>query len=178
MSFSTKIKENRNTRGGFVILYAILITTVVLGIGLSLLGVLIQQVSLSGAERESLTSMSAADSGIECALYWDIVQDAFRTGTDVTCNATPITCEGNSLTVSGPTSALVPGYPGLTEYTCSFIANLSQGSCADLEVSKITDDTTGALSTTTVKSRGYNTACPPAPSPKPWRLERGLQTEY
>lgn len=176
MLLCAKNKKYKSIRGGFVILYAILLSTVVLTIGLSLLEVLVQQTALSGAERESLSSFSAADSGMECALYADTVQDAFRTGLLVTCNITPILCNNSPITVSAPTSVVIN--PLETAYTCNFQTNLPEGGCAMVSVEKITDTLTDALATTTIRAKGYNTNCPPAASTKPWRLERGLQTIY
>lgn len=168
-------------------LYAILLTTVVLTIGLSLLGVLMQQVSLSGAERESLYAFSSADSGIECALFADTVQDIFPvvgsgSNWSVDCTGT-VRCNGNNISVSIPTpptppSAAVPGSPSLTEWTCTFSAVLPQNNCVNLDVKKIINNTTGDLATTTIQSRGYNTTCPPAASAKAWRLERGIEVTY
>lgn len=73
MDIITKIKKIHKDSRGFTILYAILIMTIVLTIGLSLLEVLIQQVSLSGVGRESALSFYVADSGMECGFFWDRV---------------------------------------------------------------------------------------------------------
>lgn len=175
-------KDYKNRRQGFVILYAILLTTVVLTIALSLLTVLVQQVSLSGTQRESLYSFSAADSGVECGLYADTVQDIFPivgSGSNWSMNCgTSVSCNGSTLTPTAPASAAVSGSPTLTEWSCGFVVNLQQGNCADIEIKKVINNTTGALATTTLQSRGYNTSCPPAASTKPWRLERGIEVTY
>lgn len=172
-------RKYENEQGGFVILYAILVSTVVVTIGLSLLTVLLQQTALSGAEKESTASFAAADSGLECALFADQVQDAFRTGLVSNCNGT-VSCDGQVVNVSGatPASKPVPGQPGWRIWTCNLTVNLPQGNCAAIRVDKIIANATGVLATTTIQSRGYNTACPPAASTKPWRLERGLQAIY
>lgn len=163
--------EHKETRGGFTILYAILIATVVLTIGLSLLGVLVQEVALSGAEKESGMSFYTSDSGMECALYWDINGDSFRTGG-------PITCDGNSPLPPGVIMTSVAlGPPTLVKETYAFKAMFPNG-CADVKVMKIVDTLTNSVSMTTIQSRGYNTVCPPTASTKPWRLERGLETDY
>lgn len=160
--------KSGHTQGGFVLLYAILLTTVILTIALSLLEVLIQQVPLSGLERESSLSFYAADGGAECALYWDNVQDVFWDGSSsVTCN-NPISCNGSIITPSGPT-----GSPP----ECSFQVNFSDGNCADVSVAKTIVPSSVIL--TTIKSKGYNTVCPVlGPSTKPWRLERGIKVDY
>lgn len=172
MKFIKSKREYKNTSGGFTILYAILLTVVVLTIGLSLLSVLVQQISLSGAERESGLSFYTSDSGMECALYWDISGNAFRLGN-------PITCDGTVPLPPGIVKSVASlGPPTLVEEKYTFNALFPNG-CANVTVFKIVD--TGPpeiVSTTTIQSRGYNTTCPPTASAKPWRLERGLQTTY
>lgn len=166
-----KNRRYENIRGGFTILYAILITTVVLTIGISLLNVLIQQISLSGAERESGLSFYVSDSGMECALYWDNVQDAFR-------KSQPVVCDGTNFGVIASTTVpLSPPKPGFIGKQYIFKATFPQG-CASITVLKAVEIATNRVATTTLQSRGYNTVCPPAASLKPWRLERALQTEY
>lgn len=181
MPAAKKNKKYGNIHGGFTMLYAILLTVVVLSIGLSLLEVLVQQVSITGTARESLLSFSAADSGMECALYADKI-DVFRQGgtaaLPVTCSNTSFFCNGSSITASKETPPSVPFSPSETVWTCKFEATLPAGTCAKVIIHKITDNITGDLSTTTIESRGYNTICPPALSLKPWRLERALQTVY
>ncbi len=122
MILITKNKKDKQASRGFTILYAILITTVVLSIGLSLLGVLIQQISLSGVERESAVSSSVTDSGMECALFWDRV-GAQNTRTNTCAAATcslswgggggdslrkgnPIACDGQSVPVAGTNATI------------------------------------------------------------------------
>lgn len=171
MIFAKTKTEYKRPSGGFVILYAILMTTIVLTLGLSLLGVLMQQISLSGAQRESGLSFYTSDSGMECALYWDINGDSFR-------NATPITCDGAAIAVSGPVvSPLSPPRPNYVNETYAFNATFTSG-CSDVTVIKTVNTVTDAVATTTVRSKGYNTVCPPTVSPKPWRMERGLETVY
>lgn len=173
MIFLQLNKKYKNTNGGFTILYAILLTVVVLTIGLSLLSVLVQQISLSGAERESGLSFYVSDSGMECALYWDITGDAFRTGS-------PIRCDGNAPLAPGIVPTITPlSPPTLVEETYTFNVSFPDG-CANVKVIKIVDTVPipVRVSTTTIQSRGYNTNCPPTASVKPWRLERGLETNY
>lgn len=167
----TKNEKEGNPHRGFTILYAILITTTVLAIGLSLLSVLVQQVSLSGAERESVLSFYVSDSGMECSLYWDIVKNAFRSGADISCDGTDLGV------IASTTVPLSPPEPGFIGERYAFDAMFPHG-CANIVVLKAVEIATNNVATTTVESRGYNTVCPPAASLKPWRLERGLQTVY
>lgn len=164
----------RRPSGGFTILYAILLTTVVLTIGLSLLSVLIQQISLSGAQRESGASFYVSDSGMECALYWDISADAFRSGSAITCDGNSPLAPGIIVTTGIP---LTPPSPPLANDTYVFNVLFPDG-CANISVIKTINTASSTVASTTIQSRGYNTNCPPAASIKPWRLERGLETNY
>lgn len=158
---------------GFVMLYAILITTVILVIGLSFLDILVEQVSLTGVERESTAAFYSGDSGLECALYWDLSivvppEGAFRAGSSISCNGASITPTYTSGTPSG----------GFRRDTYDFSANFSQGGCAAVTVEKTIMLSTDTVASTTIRSRGYNTACPPIASAKPWRFERGIKVDY
>ena len=57
---------------GFVALFAMLISSIVLTISFGLLNVALKEVILSSSGRESQFGFYAADAGAECALYWDV----------------------------------------------------------------------------------------------------------
>ncbi len=85
------LNKKRIKEKGFVSLIALLLANVFLLIGMSVFAISIKELSLSFGGRESTFAFYAADGGMECALYWDIQQEAFATSspaTDVTCNAT------------------------------------------------------------------------------------------
>lgn len=65
---NSKLKTNL----GFVALFAILISSVVLTISFGLLNIALKEVILSSSGRESQFGFYAADTGAECALYFDI----------------------------------------------------------------------------------------------------------
>jgi len=54
---------------GFVILFAVLISAIILLIGAGVLSISVKETLLSSAARESQFAINAADSGVECALY-------------------------------------------------------------------------------------------------------------
>lgn len=63
-------KQNNN---GFTILFAVLVSTLILTIGASVINIALKQLTLSGSARDSQFAFYAANTGIECALYWDFV---------------------------------------------------------------------------------------------------------
>src|ERR1700733_8237439 len=73
---------------GFTLLFAVLVSSLILAIGLSVANLTIKEIQLSGTGRASQFAFYAADTGSECALYWDIKGDngesIFATSTDST----------------------------------------------------------------------------------------------
>jgi Tfp pilus assembly protein PilX len=57
---------------GFTLLFAILVGSLLVGIGIAITNLALKQLSISSLGRESQLAFYAADSGAECALYWDI----------------------------------------------------------------------------------------------------------
>jgi hypothetical protein len=166
--------SSRGNESGFMILYAILVSTVIITIGLAVLGIMIQQLTLTSTERDSQIAFYAADTAMECALYWDISQDVFNfetgTGAGATCNSFTPTV----------TKTSIAGTP--KEYDFNFDVSLPNNSCAHVLVQKYTYGTAPneLLATTTISTRGYNTpfstTCTTVVSPR--RLERGLRVTY
>ena len=76
---------------GFTLFIAIVIMGVLLIIAMSMASLATRQAFISTTGRESQLAFYAADTGIECALYWDINNDngdasAFVDGTSISCN--------------------------------------------------------------------------------------------
>src|SRR3989344_611809 len=63
--------ETQNSSQGFTLYYAMLFGSIMLAIGASLLNISLKELRLSSALNESEYAFFAADSGVECALYWD-----------------------------------------------------------------------------------------------------------
>lgn len=66
-----KIKKIKNNKG-FTLLFAILVSVMILSVGASMITITLKQLILSGSGRESQFAFYAANTGIECALYWDL----------------------------------------------------------------------------------------------------------
>ncbi len=65
---------------GFTLLLSVLISSIILGISVGFSTFIIRELTISAIGRESQKAFFAADSGIECALYWDLKQHAFVSG--------------------------------------------------------------------------------------------------
>ena len=62
--------EIRNQQSGFALLMALIVVSVVVSIGLSVLDLTMKQVRLSTNSKDSETAFHAANAGLECARYW------------------------------------------------------------------------------------------------------------
>ena len=66
---------------GFVLLLSAIVASITLAIGVSIFGIAQKQVVLSSLGRDSQFAFYAADTGAECALYWDVRHSYFGTTT-------------------------------------------------------------------------------------------------
>ncbi len=180
MSFSSA-----KNSGGFSLLYAVLVVSILISVGLSMADIATRQIVLSSSGRDSQIAFYAADSGIECALFWDLKnpsgQSAFSTST-----ASTISCNGqsiftNSQTVpTNPTVSSLIGGGGEADPTSIFYIDFNLGSqplayCAIVTVNKSSNPVPGGSSILTkIESRGYNT-CDVA---NPRRVERAIRVQY
>lgn len=173
--FHKKTKFIYTNSRGFFMLYAILFSSIMLIIGMGIIDVVLRQVAFSGVGKESSRAFYAADAGMECALYGDIVKDAFATGT-----INHLVCNGNDVTVQGKDGPLPTAYD-IPEFSFNFWidkADPADRSCAYVTLVR-TFDGNGDVSTTTVSSLGYNSECPNVGNPTRYPLvERGVRGSY
>ncbi len=93
-------------RKGFAMLFAVLASSLLVTIGISIFNISLKEIQIATSERDSQTAFYAADSAEECALYWDIKMGAFPSCLDSACLAPStsttdtITCNGTSTTIS------------------------------------------------------------------------------
>lgn len=81
---------------GFTLLIAVILTTVLVTVGLALFDIAYKQIVLTSAVRHSQYAFYAADTGMECALYWDQKFNAFSPSSP----RGTITCGGSNISVS------------------------------------------------------------------------------
>lgn len=185
VSFILARKTRPNLVRGFTILFASLIGSLVMAIGMAILGVTIMQINLSSAGRESQHAFYSADTGTECALYLNYGGGNPDAGT-ATCpdgvfpkpggqvsvcdsaGPSPYTykCQGQAVVLSAPATN---GDGSVTTHFESNYSNNLQNTCFIVDVTK----NSGAnANTTSIQSRGYST-CDPANSA---RFERAINT--
>src|SRR3989344_2466795 len=157
---------------GFPLLLAALISSVVLSLGISVFDIARKQIILSSIGRESQFAFYAADTGLECALYWDIRWNYFSTTTPTDVVSPQPQCATKPLNASGR-----PSPPAPNTYAMDFQFE-PNGKCAIVKVEKCAtgcDDSPNVH--TVISSDGYNTAC--ASIPTSLRvLQRSVELRY
>lgn len=150
------MKKNK----GFTLLAAVVVTSMLLIVSFAVSNVALKQILISSANQESQHAFYNADSGTECAVYWDLRNTDGISAFDIN-NPSTISCNDNALLI-----VTTPGSGTVFSYS-DFTINLSKG-CAVVRVSKNTD------SSTTIESRGYNNCTVGAAR----RFERGITLTY
>jgi hypothetical protein len=148
------MKHTHDTKEkGFVVLYAVLVSSVLLYMALAISGIAYKEQLLSVNTKSSQYSFIAADTGMECALYNDIKLSIFPIdgslpGTDFECNGGSISAE-NTFTI--------PVYK--VDVPAMVNTTVIPG-CAVVTINKNYDsDDDGTLDATRIDSRGYNLSC-------------------
>lgn len=157
--------ERKRKEGGFVVFLAVLVVTIAVAIGLSLASVTVKSIQLSSSARQSIYAIYAADTGIECALFWDIRgSEAAYYGSPVfpTSTSSSIPPSGSNLNCLGTDITTVwnsspPIQQGPSSATTTFELNLPGPRCVIVEVIK--NVVSSIRTDTAILSRGYNTTC-------------------
>lgn len=99
---TTHMKKNFHTKKGISLVISLIMTTLLLSLSLSISNIVVRQIRLINASSNSQISFYAADTGLECALYWDTHSDGtvsngvslayFGTATTYTPANNPIEC--------------------------------------------------------------------------------------
>jgi hypothetical protein len=177
------IRNPQSVRRGFVVLFALLVSSIVLTISFGLLMIAIKEIVLASAGRESQFGFYAADAGVECALYWDIKgsggQSIFPTSTASTPPSSGVVC--GQLSDASPQDVTQARLGegnffqawDLSDRTASaatttfYLSVVSGQACSKVEVSK-------NANSTKIQAYGYNT-CDFA---NPRVIERGIRVTY
>ena len=179
-----KFIERSKKQTGFTLLAAIITTSMLLIISFVVANVALKQLALSYSSEESQYSFYNADSGTECAIFWDLkntgVVSSFATTT-----ADTIFCNGQSISVASPVVHTTPFPPGTATLvggggnanpTSIFELDFPKG-CAIVKVTKSYPPQVpynGQVLLTQINSYGYNTCDTSAIR----RFERGVSITY
>ena len=159
------IKKIKKLKSGFVILFAVTISAIILAIALGVSNIAFREIKFGTNARGSNDAFFAADTGAECALNNDkpSSNSFVQSGGSGT-----VQCLGGNITLNG----IFPSW----NFVVSRLGNSELG-CANVTVFK--DNITKAPSIiTTVTSKGYNigdSGCLPS---NPNRIEREIRVSY
>ena len=113
-------KVNRKRERGFVILFAMVVSLIIILITSGMYTITRKQTILSSYTRESQKAFYAADSALECALFYDIspyideTKFPIESGENYTAD---ISCGGNTITVKRiPLDEAASGYENLFSF--------------------------------------------------------------
>ncbi len=191
MKIKSIIKHSMEKRKGFTLLFAVLVSTLVVSIGATVVSIAVRQTILSGTSRESQYAFYAANTVLECVFYWDVAGTASLTekvfpgqGDTLLADMSNVTCSGgNVVTRTGFVGAGTFGADGgWTDnsgysYTVKMEIRDVTGTydhtyCAEATISKVTGG--DGVVTTTIEAKGYNTC----DLNNPRAVERGLRQTY
>ena len=146
---------------GFTLLIAVILSSVLVSITLSLIDIAYKQVVLASTATQSEYAFYNADSALECALYWDQKFNAFDYSAPLSSNT--IVC-GN-LPITGYSATSLNGSTKQTKFT---IQCPTGGTAGTVTVEK---NSSGG---TSLFGNGYNTCS----INDKRRIERGIKATY
>lgn len=170
----------KNKSGGFTLLFAVLTASVLLSLALAIFNQIYKSLLLSSAGKESLAAFYAADSGIECAFYWDLKHEPlnnFPNSVFATSSYSVDYSDSNFISCNEQKfnktwTVTTNSFSAKTVFNLSFSDGIfpTEG-CSEVTVNKIAS---GNNIFTTIESRGYNIC----DSTSPRKVERAIQVTY
>ena len=183
-----KVKGNSSipkSTTGFAMLFAVLASSLLMALGISMFGISIKEIQIATSERDSQIAYYAADSARECAIYTDIAKRPL-----VTCDpslspiltscplsvTSIITCNGSSTPLTFNRNPSSPGFIyNLSGQTTFFYYSTSTSSITEPDGGIIMLQKTfssGGGSINQIDSFGHNTGIVGR------RVKRSISTEY
>lgn len=148
-------------QSGFTLLIAMVVTATLLLVSTGIVSVAVKQAFLASAGRESQFAFYAADTGIECALFWDVRNPTGVSAFSAT-STTNITCNEQSFSVGGSSGP----------QTFSFDFDPADDGSGEPYCTTVTVTKTGY--NTKIESLGYNTC----DLTNRRRVERAVRVSY
>lgn len=146
---------------GIALLFTLLIIGVAISLSTGVFNIILGELKIGEGARESMRAFFAADSGVECILYWDLKEQAFVFDKEKT-----ITCMGSSPSFSR-SSQTINGKAAIVYQSTAPFA-LTNGACVSLTVIKFSDGSSR------IEALGENT-CNPAATRV---VQRGIEVNY
>ncbi len=191
MTANVKMIKNKTKtmlNSGSVLILALVLASILLSVGMGIANIAVKEIRLSSLGNESGIAFYTADTGAECALYWDLKNPYGPAdivfGTPDTAPTWPPGldhyCDGMNLDIQTNASG---GYywsqstPDANTYVTTFAISQNSGSqdrCAVVMVTKTRNPVSGVI-TTKIDSHGRSSACDAV---DPRAVERGVRVSY
>lgn len=152
----------KDQSSGFVILFAVTLSAILLSIALGIATIAEKEIKFSTSAEEANDAFVAADTGVECALFYDKTSD----------NANAFTgSAANSMSCGGVGVDLEVSQANLWTFALTGLGSAGE-SCARVTVDKRT------VPKTLIISKGYDRGSGTCDPNNPNRTERQLEVEY
>jgi hypothetical protein len=168
-------QELKKTEQGYALLFTVIMVSLILSLSIGLSNAVYQQIVLSSVAQNSDLAFYESDSATECALYADQnpSENIFYPSNSQSTYSCGVDANGNSQTLSFSHQSTTDGNGNtVDEYDLAPQSPLSTSlnPCFTISVFK----STGALSTTDIKARGYNICL----NTNPQTVEREIDVTY
>lgn len=162
------LKFKIKNKPGFVILFAVTLSSIMLAIGLGVADIALKEIKFDTSAKDTNDAFFAADTGIECALMNDKPVNGNPSTTFATSGGTgTLQCLGGAINLTG-------AFP-VWKFVIPHLGN--PNNCAIVTVSK--DNTSKPpFVLTSMVSKGYNIGDASCNSTNPNRIERELDINY
>ncbi len=161
-----KIKKQKNR--AFVILFAMMISSIILMIALGITNIATKEIKFSSSAKDTNDAFFAADTGAECALRNDRTDNPLVSFTE---EGIYVNCLGNNTINTTFNNNPKPNW----NFTVSGLS-FNERWCANVKVIK--DNTNPNNIITTIVSKGYNTGDPSACVQTENSVERQIELNY
>ncbi len=158
---------------GMTLLIAVILSSVVLSVALSLLDISYKQILLASSAKQSQYAFYNADAALECALYWDQRIDAFN----YTLNPAYMTFPGK-ITCADPSGNVQSIYPTVPPNSSTVVGSVRT---TVFSIPCQAGGTSGTVTITKSNTSGgsiYTTGFSSCSATDPRRIERGLTITY
>lgn len=166
-----KLKNNK----AFVMLFAVVLSSIILAVTLGVANIALKELNFTTSAKSTNDAFFAADAGVECALYYDLVGAQSYNGIINPFGAPPTSvntyCAGTAVDLSVGTGTQINPW---TFYV--YPLGASGKACAVVKVYKTTNP-----DTTNIVSRGYDTGGDTSSncySTNSNRVERQIEVNY
>ena len=178
-----KKQKDINLRKGFAVLFAVLLASFLITLGISIFSISLKEIQIATSARDSQIAYYVADSARECALYWDVKYAKFPACIDSDCKNF-LDINGEQVPATTPIDVNIMCNNNLAKLTfnkkdLTYSANLNNffynasssvisSPVADISITKVFNSSTNVVETT-IEARGHNTGIYGR------RVERGIE---